>query len=354
MPSELRVTKAISAVVAALTFLVVIPGTIVSTISIVAFRSNSDDISRPSSLRAHRSLSALVPTLPASVENSLSDLSHEGFNRSTTTPLFWHVPKASGTTIKDLYSKCYHLVEANHIGGVFPHSRNDSLAVFEPWPGRKYVNVDMASPEDIARAKAFGFADSQIADLVFTSSAFYPSLDLFSPSHKAAMFTVLRHPVERAISKFYYLQHATWETHYAPETKGWTIEQYAKSKNHDRDWMVRSLVGKMSGEIDDSDLEIAKLFLKRKVLIGLTARMQQTVERFERFYGFDADQKTKQCQEELMAGGSNSHPHPKVAPGSSGWNAFAEFNKYDVQLYDYAVALFEEQSKLFAEGTTLE
>mmetsp|Transcript_27214 Transcript_27214/g.59040 ORF Transcript_27214/g.59040 Transcript_27214/m.59040 type:complete len:93 (-) Transcript_27214:1471-1749(-) len=48
-----------------------------------------------------------------------------------------------------------------------------------------------------------------------------------------------------------------------------------------------------------------------------------------------------------MSGGSNSHPHPKVDPGSSGWNAFAESNKYDVQLYDYALALFEEQSKLF-------
>ena len=336
----------------ALTLLAAVSVVIIPAVSLLP---SAENLLRPNNLRAyHRRLSVSVPTLPDVVENNLADLSHQSFNRTATTPLFFHVPKASGTTIKDLYSKCYHLVEANHIGGIFPHNHNDSLAVLEPWVGRKYVNVDMASPEDIARAKALGFADAHIADLVFTSSAFYPSFDLFSSNHKAAMFTVLRHPVERAISKFYYLQEASWERHYAPETKGWTIEQYVSSKHHDRDWMVRALVGKMSGEIDEHDLEVAKLFLKRKVLIGLTAKLEESVIRFDQYFGFDTTEETSQCQSELMAGGSNSHAHPKVAPGSSGWNAFAEFNKFDVQLYDYAVALFVEQSKLFADNSTEE
>lgn len=347
--NEPKVTKTIRALISALTFVAVIPTTVIFVLSVL---SDTTDYSNQRKLRMRRRLSTSQPTLPANIDKNLADISqpHHDTNGTATTPLFFHVPKASGTTIKDLYSDCYHLVEANHIGAQLPHSQNDTLGVFEPWAGRRYVNVDMASRDDIARAKALRFAESHVADLVFTSSAFHPSVDLFDPSHQAAVFTVLRHPVERAVSKFFYLQDAYWETHYAPETKGWTIEQYVSSEHHDRDWVMRSLLDKMRGEIDDNDLEIAKLFLKKKVLVGLTTKMAESIERFDQYFGFEADEETKKCQDRLMSGGSNSHSHPKIEPGSPGWNAIAEFNKYDVQLYDYAVALFEEQSKLFEDA----
>ena len=54
----------------------------------------------------------------------------------------------------------------------------------------------------------------------------------------------MRHPVERSISMFHYLQEVYWEPTCRPEFKNWTLLDYVKRSDMDSDWMVRFLVDK--------------------------------------------------------------------------------------------------------------
>jgi hypothetical protein len=84
------------------------------------------------------------------------------------------------------------------------------LAVVEK-DGRLYVNVDTTTDEGIQRAHALGFHTTpHIANVVISPLVIPASGYLFARENKAAMFALLRHPVDRAISQFYYLQGATW------------------------------------------------------------------------------------------------------------------------------------------------
>ena len=47
---------------------------------------------------------------------------------------------------------------------------------------------------------------------------------LFDSTHQGAAYTVFRDLVDRAVSLFYYLQHATWEVSYQPEFQNFTLK----------------------------------------------------------------------------------------------------------------------------------
>lgn len=163
----------------------------------------------------------------------------------------------------------------------------------------------------------------------------------------------MRHPVERAASEFFYLQDASWEGTYSPETKGWTIQQYAASEKAEHDWVTKQLLGTWQ-DLTEDDLEKAKYILEEKVLIGLIDRMEDSVDRFNRYFGWEESPDKVPCAGDMLGHkngtGSNSHAHPKVLPDTPEWEALASINRYDIQLYDFAVALFEEQGILFEDS----
>lgn len=87
-----------------------------------------------------------------------------------------------------------------------------------------FVNVDTTTKTGIERAVQMSFPDANLADTVVTPFL-YEANALFTPTAKGRFFTVFRHPTERAISLFGYLQVAHWEPTYDPELKGWTLDQ---------------------------------------------------------------------------------------------------------------------------------
>ena len=250
-----------------------------------------------------------------------------------------------------MYSACYGLIEASRVAGdMGDDNSNDPLSVFEPWPGRKFVNVDTTSLPDLSRARRLGFAESGLADVVFFHSNFMETVDMFEPDFPGRLFAMFRHPVERVNSLFNYLQDATWERTYSPKTKGWSVQQYVDSLGPGgHDWMTRFLVGKVNEPLDEYDLELAKLILKEKVLVGLTNRAEESQMRFDAYFGFRGeDPDVKRCVKELNEkGGTNKHSHAKIQPGSPEWKALASVNQFDIPLYVYATQLYEEQGQMF-------
>jgi hypothetical protein len=96
--------------------------------------------------------------------------------------------------------------------------------------GVKYVNVDTTHPAGLRHARENGLATSGLADVV-SSHLFTGSLQLFTDEVKGKAFTIFRHPIERAVSMFFYLgsEQAKHEKTYDSALKTMTIEEFSKS-----------------------------------------------------------------------------------------------------------------------------
>ena len=274
----------------------------------------------------------------------------------TDTAVFFHVPKAGGSAMEYMYGFCYDLTLATEVGGnpdIVQGIDPSHLSVFTTDWGVDIVNVDSTTLDGLDRAKKLNLAESGLSDIIFTSYI-HQAAKLFSPDYRGRVFTIMRHPVERAASEFFYLQDATWETTYSPETKDWTVQHYAASNHAEHDWVTRQLLGITWQELTDEDLEKAKYILEEKVLIGLIDRMEESVGRFNKYFGWQESPDKVPCAEDMLghksSTGSNSHAHRKIEPGSDDWEALAAINRFDIQLYDFAVALFEEQGILFEDS----
>ena len=121
--------------------------------------------------------------------------------RESDSNFFFHIPRSGGSAIKEIAGKCLGKVIASEIGVGEGHDADVALQVVEI-QGAKYVNVDTTSIDGLHRAANFGLAESGLADLI-TSSYFGDVGMLFELEHKGRAFTILRHPLERAVSHYW-------------------------------------------------------------------------------------------------------------------------------------------------------
>jgi hypothetical protein len=125
------------------------------------------------------------------------------------TPLFWHIPKSGGTTAKAMY-ECLGMTLVNRAGALpqFGHDHDEELIAFKPFGkrGPTYVNADSTTESGILHAEELGLVPSGLADIIITGVPQFAVSHLYDKDHKGRAFGIFRHPVERLVSKFYYLQ----------------------------------------------------------------------------------------------------------------------------------------------------
>lgn len=214
-----------------------------------------------------------------------------------------------------------------------------------------YVNVNTATTDGIKRAKKLGLASTGLADAV-VGTLLHEVATIFPPENKGRMFTLFRHPVERAVSLFHFLQDTRWrqsET-FDKDMAALTIEEYYTGGLAESNWMTRFLVNELTkGELTAEDLNRAKEVLRRKVLVGLLNEKGETFARFERYFGWQLKSDSeRECHEKtLQWAWPLKHVHDDVEEGSTLWDLIAARNIYDMELYEYAVQLFREQKDIF-------
>lgn len=238
--------------------------------------------------------------------------------------------------------------------------------------GRKYINVDTSTVEGLERAHKLGFQNiGHVAEVVI-SPLFLPAVEnLFTKSNKAMMFTLFRHPVDRSISMFFYLQRATWgkcdaftfsrhswtslickaEPTYTSKWANMTLMDYIQSDIVEDNWVVRFLVGKPDGLVDEHDLEEAKRILSDKCWIGLQTRFEEALLRFGELFGWNRLPKWGECIEKYRQGHmrwSNSNPN-KVPIDRDGteWQMLSQINALDLKLFAHAHILYKQQGETF-------
>jgi hypothetical protein len=326
-------------------------------------------------------------SIPELFEQTLVDVlwtpSDGGSSRNAPPiPYFWAIPKTGTRTTLAYLRICLQLAEASHKGASASNSTMvDNIQVLSNG-NHRFVNVDVFSAEGINRAVKLHLLSSGLVDFVTTDTLHQTMAKLFLPSFASArLFAVFRHPVEREVSRFYFMQYATWERLYDPTLKEMTLEEFITSQQYDGqpriydNWMVRSLTGKISRHfaLSDQDLEVAKQVLRRKCLVGLTDKMEESLHRFQLYFHWPlvgiprknsstADTSTidgyllsgEQCKQKfLREERKNENPkHPIIEKGTSLWNQLAHIHRYDVELYTYVEYLFDQQESFFSKLST--
>lgn len=290
------------------------------------------------------------PVLPLHLQTNLDSASID-HNHDHGTPFYFHILKSGGTSVKDIYAKCYGVVVANEVGTKNRAVEEDELQIVDN-DGARYVNVDTTEWEGILRAKRLGFMKSQMADVIFSPLVNEIAAEVFTPEVPGKMFTIFRDPVERVISLFYYLQTATWEPTYNPALQQMTLEEYANSTLIESNWMVRTLSGKRTGQLTEEDITLAMQIVKEKCVVGLLDHFEESLERFDEYFGFRPnDDESIECRNDLLArGGSNSngsHKREQLDPESPALRTIQKKNRADTLLYAYVQKLFEEQRHWF-------
>lgn len=268
--------------------------------------------------------------------------------RNTDVPFYFHVPRSGGSTVKDILGSCIGIVQASDVGARNGRKHDKALEVIQEENGSHFVNVDTTTAEGIHRAKKLGLVPSGLADIIVTQHL-HPAATLFSTEQKGRMFALIRHPIERAVSLFYYLGVAEWEPTYDPNLNYVSIEMWARSERIEHNWMTRFLSNELERDLTPRHLEVAKEVLRKKCLIGLLEKKAESFDRFEKFFGWTYPNKhSKECRDRLLNWGwSNKHSHPLIEPGSSAWDLLSKKNYFDMQLYEYSKQLFSEQARFF-------
>jgi len=187
-------------------------------------------------------------------------------------------------------------------------------------------------------------------DIIFSSLPDYAVEHLFDESHKGRMLSMFRPPVDRLTSKFFYLGIATWEKTYRPEWKDVDVLDWANDINIDNNHMVKKLAGKVQkDEATELDLARAKETIKKRMIVGLMDKMEESFNRFNIVMNINAktNDKYTRCMNTYFGGGtnkkSNSNSHPKVDESHPAYQVLAEKNKLDIELYQYILEVFDEQ-----------
>jgi len=185
--------------------------------------------------------------------------------------------------------------------------------------------------------------------------------DLFSEEDRGVMFAMFRHPVQRVISLFYYLQGATWEPTFNPIYANMTILDYANSPLIESNFIIRSLVNKMEGPLSPDDVDMAKQILKRKCLIGLVDEFDTSIKGFNDAFDFHPnfnvdvegyttrsakEKRVGECVEQLSGdgdAGSNRHVHVKLSEDSEAYKIIQRKNTWDMMLWEFIGDLYREQ-----------
>jgi hypothetical protein len=259
--------------------------------------------------------------------------------------------------------------------------------------GQSFVNVDLDSVEGVQRAVQGGLISKELADVVVVLDVRLGSL-LFGNGqdhihnnnninneeetaagveYKGVLFAMFRHPIERTLSFFYHKQQDKESVHYDPSMEIYSLVDWVNSPSYMTNFMTRTLVGKVDNAIPltEADLDVAKEILRRKCVVGLLDDKTESMKRFAKLFGWDADVhhhslsllqgeaaasrakaerwknqivNDEECQDRLLHyNWLNKHRHPALHEGSIGYKVVESKNKLDLELYYYTRQLFDEQ-----------
>jgi len=286
------------------------------------------------------------------------------------TPVYFRIPLSGGTTMEQIMTKCYGAIVAGTTGSskdgqeVLSRNISDHLSIITLDDGTHYLNIDVATKGGIEIAKKAGLGSSGVADVIMTRYLYNAATLFEETGHTGRCFTVLRHPVDRAIAVFHSLKRNNVKA-----VADMSLHQYAESNLSEDNWMVRMITNTMNEKLTQHHLQVAKEVIGRKCLVGFidNNKFEETMERYTKFFRWEhvhsinthhivgttatdtgIDEK-QACATKLIKTGVNRHQYERVDGKSEAWQLLKARNLLDLELYNYAEALYVKQAIVYEE-----
>jgi hypothetical protein len=197
------------------------------------------------------------------------------------------------------------------------------------------MNIDPTTPAGLQRAKTLNVVQSGLADVMFTN-LITDAADIFTPQNKGRLFAVFRHPLERAMGTYNALRSSD------PSVEDMSIADFANTRLPNNE-LVRVLAGKGPSEnLSDDDLFLAMEIVRRKCVVGLVDRLEESLVRFNGYFGWETLQvdSVAKCQSEMLAPALETST---AMPQGDAFNAMVRQNRLDLRLHDYALYMYDVQ-----------
>jgi hypothetical protein len=228
-------------------------------------------------------------------------------NKNGKAIIFLHVPKSAGTTLNRLIEWEYPLLAMYTVDPVLFRWSRERL-----WrlPKRR-----------LKRFRVFK------GHMKFGLHEVLPQ--------PATYITVLRDPIDRMISAFYFMH--TYKLHpnyWKFRREGWTLEDFVKR------WPKANLQTKMIAGADYDELCTAEMLMKAKdnlqyfSVVGLTERFEETLALMKLCFGWKLE-----CYSSFNV--TRARPKKRDLPQAT-LDLIAERNRFDVEFYECAAKFFSE------------
>lgn len=160
---------------------------------------------------------------------------------------------------------------------------------------------------------------------------------LFFPNTSYSYVTMLRNPVERVLSHYYYhLTEPKDPNHLL--AKSMTLEQWINASKNAHNRQVQFVAGLVYEEPTEETLAIAKHHLRRFGFVGLTERFDDTIVMLKHYLGWTKLKYFVRKQTRQKPGKENIETRVL--------DLIRDRNRLDMELYELAVEMFNEQIEL--------
>lgn len=294
-------------------------------------------------------------------------------------PLIWTYPMSGADIVQEIFGRCLGKVQAGN-GMEFDsdgaHAAAWNAEVSSVWlvfcfacglanvlcgcsqyqslqvvslQGHLYANVNLYTTEGIDRAARLGFASSRVADIAYSplltriTSIFEPQEGRTTSDVLGRLLVVFRDPIERALNRYE-------QTRLLTGNDQLTLTQYAKDPAYaENNPLTRGILGiGPDDRLEHNDIRKAQEIIRVKVLIGIFAALDVTLERYERFFSWyagDISPQIQTCHQEtwksFSSGYSVNSRYNEADP--IGFNLIVAQHRMDALLYGYVLAQFEYQ-----------
>lgn len=149
----------------------------------------------------------LLPIITSTTTALYQEQSPQTTTKNNTTFLFWHIAKSGGTTAKAVY-KCLLgksvsiLSSRAHVIKARERKEKKSLKSFMGFVSSQSSFTSSLTSSSAKRRSS----RNSTPDIIFSMLPDMVAMNLFNPTNKGRLLALFRHPVDRLISKFYYLQ----------------------------------------------------------------------------------------------------------------------------------------------------
>jgi hypothetical protein len=289
--------------------------------------------------------------IPSFIHTNVKDFTDR--NTSAEVPVLWRIPFSGDEVWTEIMGTCLGFIQVADERELLGVHLTDEELMYVETPKGTFFNLDLTDDAGIEQAKAIHLATLDRVDAITSPNLHVLSL-FDNLERKCRAFTTLCHPATRLVSYFYGSKDIN-SRYYDASLEGVSLEEYAAwpGDREEFNFMVKSLVSSgnrlvATKDIDRDDLELAKAILQEKFMILLIDDKFGSWTKLDVYMGWPySTQDRRHCEDSLLKlhWPQLAEEHPPVGTNEAAYSHLVERNRWDMELYDFALQLFQQQTE---------